>query len=146
MIDNFPAALVVGRQLLELFDAQGSPDFVDAVVVSQVNDVVGVGMAGVAIIRQGGHAVRAQEFEPGSNLIRIGGEHAAFPGSQVFVGEEGEAADITPGAEGFTLQCRTGTMRCVFDDVEVVLLSDFHNGRHVAGIAGVVHDDDGFGA
>ncbi len=34
----------------------------------------------------------------------------------------------------------------VFDDVEVVFLGDFEDGGHVAGVAGVVHDDDGFGA
>ncbi len=144
--DDFTTALVVGGEFFELLYSQCGADFVDAVVVPQVNDVVGVGVPGVAIIRQGGHAVRAQQFEPGSDLIRMGGEHAALSGSQVFVGEEGEAADITPGAEGFALQCRTRTMRCIFDDVQVVLPGNLEDGRHVAGIAGVVHDDDGFGA
>ena len=146
MGDDFAAALVVGGEFFELFDAQGGADFVDAVVVSQLNDVVGVGVAGVAVVGEGGHAVGAQEFESGGDFVGVGGEHAAFSRSQVFVGEEGEAADIAPGAEGFAFQGCSRCVGCIFDDGEVVLAGNLEDGGHVTGVAGVVHDDDGFGA
>jgi len=146
MGDDFTAALVPSGEFFELLDSQCSPDFVDAVVVAQLDDVVGVSVAGVPIISKGGHAVRAQEFEPGSEFLGMGGEHAAFSRSQVFVGEEGEAADIAPGAKGFALQAGSRTVSGVFDDVEVVLTGEIEDGRHIAGITAVVHDDDGFGA
>jgi len=144
--NDFAAALVVGGEFFELFDSQCGADFVDAVVVSQLNDVVGVGVAFVAVVGEGGHAVGAQEFEFGGDLSGVGGEHAAFASGKVFIGEEGEAADLTPGAEGFTLQAGSRAMGGVFDDVQVVLLGNLADGGHIAGVAGVVHDDDGFGA
>ncbi len=44
------------------------------------------------------------------------------------------------------MQGGAGTVGGVFDDGEVVLAGDLEDGGHVAGVAGVVHDDDGFGA
>ncbi len=68
MFDDFAAALVVGGEFFELLDAQCGADFVDAVVVSQLDDVVGVGVAGVTVVGEGGHAVGAQEFEFGGEF------------------------------------------------------------------------------
>jgi len=144
--DNFTAALVVGGEFLELLDAQGGTDFVDAVVVSQLDYVIGVGVPGVTVVGQGGHAMRAQEFEFGSNLVGVGGEHTALARCQVFIREEAEAADLSPGAKRFAIQGRTRAMGSVFDHVQVVLSGDLEDGGHVAGVAGIMHDDDGFGA
>lgn len=146
MGDDFAPALVVGRELFELLDSQSSANFVDAVVVTEVDNIVGVGVASMAIIGEGSHPMRAQKLEFGSEFIRAGGKHATFSGCEVFVGEEGEATYITPGTKGFAFQGRAGTMGSVFDDVEVVLFGDIEYGGHVTGVAAIVHDDDGFGA
>ena len=146
MSDNFTAALVVGGEFLELLDAQGGTDFVDAVVVSQFDDVVGVGVPGMAVVGQGGHAMRAQQFKFGCNLIAVGGEHTALARRQVLIREEAKTANLAPGAERFAIQGRTRAMGGVFDHVQVVLPGNLEDGGHVAGVAGVVHDDDGFGA
>jgi len=144
--DDLAPALVVGGQFPELLNSQRCPDLVDAIVVSQRDHIVGVGMPGVAIIGQGGHAVRAQQLDFCSNLVGIGRQHPAFSRCQVFIGEEGKAADIPPGAERFALQARPRAVGGILDDVQVVSPRDLEDGGHIAGIAGVVHDDDGFGA
>jgi len=51
------AAVVIALQFLQLGDAQGCPQFINAVIVAQINHVIRKSMTFVAIIGQAGHAV-----------------------------------------------------------------------------------------
>ena len=56
------AALVVRLQFSELNHSQGGTDFIDAIVVSQVNHIVTPCMAHVTVPGQGGHSMRTKQM------------------------------------------------------------------------------------
>jgi hypothetical protein len=107
---------------LELDPAEGGADLVDAVVVAQGDDVVGVGVAVVAVPGQGGHAVRAQQAQAFGQVVVGGEQHAAFAGGEVLVGEEARSSRCAPGAQGAAVQPGAGGVGGVFDDGQAVLL------------------------
>ena len=145
-MDQVAAALVVVGELFQLLQAEGGADLIDAVVVAEVQHVIGEVVALVAVVGQAGHAVGALEADGLGQIVIIRHEHAAFAGGEILVGEETEDADLAPGAEGFTVQETAGGMGDILDDGQVVPLRDRHDFGQAAGEAGVVHDDDGFGA
>ncbi len=139
-------ASVVGSQFVELGQSESGAQLVDAVVVAQIDDIVGMGVAVVAVPGQAGHAMGAQQAHFFSQIVAVRDEHAALAGGEVLVGEEAEAADVTPGAEVATVQPGPGGVGGVFDDGQVVAPGNVEDLGHAAGIAAVVDDQDGFGA
>ena len=145
-MDQLAAQVVVVGQLFQLFQPQGGADLIDAVVVAQVQHVIGEVVALVAVVGQAGHAVGALQADVLRQGVVIRHDHAAFAGGEVLVGEEAEDADLAPGTQGFTVQESAGGVGHILDDGQVVPLCDLHDFGHAAGEAGVVHDGDGFGA
>ena len=93
------AAGVVGVQALELHQAQGGPDFVQAVVIARGDDVVAEAVAPVAVPGKGGHAVGAGGSDAGGQGVVTGDHQTAFAGGQVFIGKEAEAGHGPQGAD-----------------------------------------------
>lgn len=67
----------------------------------------------------------------------------AFAGCDGFVGEEGEAADVTKGANVLPVVVNADGLGGVFDDVQVVLVGECADVAHVGAHAGEVNGHDG---
>ena len=84
------AAVVVGFQAGQLHQAQGGPDFVQAVIVSRSDHIIAEAVAPVAVPGEGGHAVGAGSPDPFGQGVVAGDHHAAFAGGHIFIGKEAE--------------------------------------------------------
>ncbi len=139
----FPPQLVVARKFPQLHPPQRRADFVNAVVVSQVHHIVTPGVTLVTVPGQAGHAVRAQEAQPLRQAVVVRHQHPAFAGGHVLVGKETITADRSPRSQHAPVQFRTDGMSGVFDDRQPVPFCQVKDGGHVAGVAAIVHHQDG---
>src|ERR1039458_6615736 len=61
--------------------------------------VISRGMTLVTIPGERAHPVRAQVARLVSNIVAVGGQHAAFAGDEVLVAEKGKAPNVAEGAD-----------------------------------------------
>jgi len=133
-----------GAGLAELDDVDGGFDLGHA-VIGPGEDFAGVALGGEAV----GPPESATFGEVGGAFVEtsiVGDQESAFAASDDLVGGDGEAADVSPGADEASLD-GGGTGLCtVLDDHEAVLSCDLHDGGHVADGAEDVGGGDGDGA
>mmetsp|Transcript_12586 Transcript_12586/g.31832 ORF Transcript_12586/g.31832 Transcript_12586/m.31832 type:complete len:246 (+) Transcript_12586:381-1118(+) len=141
--------LAAGDELVEagqLGEPERALDVRDAVVVPQRHHLVVVHALAGALERVGGDAVRAEQLELGVVLLGVRDDHAALAGAEVLDGVEREGGEVREGADGAAVERRAVGVRRVGDEHEVVLVADRAERDVVAGLAAVVHREDGLGA
>ena len=92
------------------------------------------------------HAVQRQDADPVGQFGIVGQDHAAFAGGQVL----GHVEAVTTAQTGSTHRAPVVSgfqgVRAVLDQHQVVLADDRHDGVHVAGAPGEMHDQHRPGA
>ena len=90
-------------------------------------------------------AVNSQDSKTLRSFWIIGDDHASVTGAaKIFGWKEAEAAVVSDGAGTLSLVFRSDGLGGVFDDDQIVLFRDVHNGGHIGHLAEQVDRDDCF--
>ena len=76
-------------------------------------------------------------------LVTRRADEAAVAGGDGLEDVEGICAHIADGAHALPMICRADSLAAVFNDVQVMLLRDLHDGIHIAGVAQHMDRHDG---
>ena len=123
-------------QMRQLDVEHGGLDRIEAAV--QADDLVIVARL---------HAVRAQQFQLGGQIVAIGRQQSAVShAAEIFGGIETEAADVAQRAGVAAGVFGADRLAGIFDDRQIVLGGDAADFVHRGALAEQMHRQDGFGA
>src|ERR1700680_298935 len=92
-------------------------------------------------------AMVTQDAQTGGAFCRVGDDHARIAArAEIFGGIKAKASDIAERSGAATFVTCADGLRAVFDDGQMLLAGEFHDGVHVRGQAVEMNDDDGTGA
>ena len=123
-----------GVVFAELGGADGRERFTHPVVVGEFVGIPDPSHAVVALV--------SPFREVGANLVVVGAHHTTVAAGQVLIVIEGIAAQVADQAHDLIPVAGAPGLGAVFDDNEVVLLTDRHHRVHVAGVTAQVHGED----
>src|SRR4030095_8215406 len=159
-IHRLRPSLVIDLELMKLHETQRRAHLINTIIEPGGRDVITKTVATVTIPGQTRHAMRAQQFKALSQLVIIGGQHAAFTSGEIFIREKAKAANITNVTALFEDPLTTPILSATrqrhpaagpwgmchaLHYIQPIPPRQRHDAVHVTGVATVMHHADALG-